>query len=76
MLNKPVIIGALLLVLGGGMFVFKEVSITRDEELVDLGPIEAKREVSETVPLPPVVSGIVCLGGVIFIATGLRNKMS
>lgn len=75
MRNKSVIIGLLLLVLGGGMFVFKEISITRDEELVDLGPIEAKREVRETVPLPPVVSGVICVGGVVLIATGLRKKV-
>ena len=67
------IVGILLIVLGIVALIWGGISYTREETLVDIGPIEAKAETRETIPLPPVLGGLALIGGVALLIAGSRK---
>ena len=69
-MNK--MIGIVLIVLGlvglaWGGFTYK----TR-EKIVDLGPIQATREKTHNVPLPPIAGAAALIGGIVLVAAGKK----
>lgn len=67
------IVALVLIVLGVIALAWGGISYTREEKVLDVGPIEATAEKRETIPLPPIL-GIVAIGaGVVLLATG-RGK--
>lgn len=66
------VIGVILIVLGVIGLVWGGISFTTKEEVVDIGPIEASRDVERTVPVPPILGGISLAAGVILLLTAKR----
>ncbi|MGJ5816110.1 DUF3185 domain-containing protein [Paludibaculum fermentans] len=62
-------LGVVLIVLGLIGLAWGGFTYTTKEKVVDLGPIEATREKSHNVPLPPVAGAAALLGGVALVAT-------
>lgn len=67
------VIGALLIVIGLIGLIWGGISYTREEKVLDLGPLEATAERRETIPVGPVVGGIALVGGIVLLATGRRR---
>lgn len=67
------VIGAVLIVIGLIGLIWGGISYTREEKVLDLGPIEATAERRETIPVGPVVGGIALVGGIVLLATGRRR---
>ena len=67
-MNVRQAIGILLIVIGLVSLLLGGVSWTREKTVIDLGPIEAKTRERETIPLPPIVGGLLLAGGVILLA--------
>lgn len=67
------IVGILLIVLGIVALIWGGISYTHEETLVDIGPIEAKTETRETIPLPPLLGGLSLVGGVALLIAGSRK---
>lgn len=67
------LIGALLIVIGLIGLVWGGISYTREETIIDAGPIEATAEKRETIPVGPVVGGIALVGGIVILATGRKR---
>lgn len=67
------IAGILLIVLGIVALIWGGISYTREETLVDIGPIEAKAQTRETIPLPPVLGGLALVGGIALLIAGSRK---
>lgn len=57
----------LVSLIGGG------VSWTREETVLDLGPIEATTRERETIPVPPILGGLLLAGGVGLLLIGGRR---
>lgn len=57
-------IGVVLIVLGLIGLAWGGFSYTTREKVVDLGPIQATREKTHSVPLPPVAGAVALIGGV------------
>lgn len=70
------IIGVLLIVLGLVGFVIGGVSFTTTEDVVEVGPVEVERQAEQTVPIGPVVSGVVVLAGISLLVIGVREDRS
>lgn len=53
-----------LIVLGIAGLTYGGFSFTRKENVVDLGPVEVTRNERETLPIPPIVGGVLLISGV------------
>jgi hypothetical protein len=72
---KPIAwIGILLLVLGVLALAYQGINYTRQEKVLDIGPIHATAEKNERIPLPPVVGGLALVGGIVLLVIGARQK--
>ena len=67
------VIGILLVVFGLISLLWGGISWTREETVLDLGPIEATARERETLPLPPVIGGLMLAGGVALLLTRSRR---
>lgn len=68
------IAGIILIVLGVIALAYGGISYTREEEILDVGPIEATAERRETIPLPPILGGLALAGGVVLLIAGSRKR--
>jgi hypothetical protein len=66
-MKAATIVGILLIVLGVIALAYGGISYTREETVLDLGPLEARAETRETIPLPPLLGGLALAGGVILL---------
>ena len=72
---KPITwIGILLVIVGALALAYQGISYTRHEKVLDIGPIQATAEKHERIPLPPIVGGLVLVGGVTLLVIGARRK--
>jgi len=72
---RPItLIGIVLVVLGALALAYQGISYTRQEKVLDIGPIHATAEKRERIPLPPVVGGLALAGGIVLLAMGARKK--
>lgn len=62
--------GIALIIAGAALF-FRG-GFTRKEEVVDIGPLEVST--SERQEIPPWISGLVVVAGVLLVATGARSR--
>jgi len=67
-------LGILLAVMGVLALVYQGFSYTRQEKVVDIGPIHATADRQEHVPLPPIVGGLALVSGVILLMMGAKQK--
>ena len=69
-MRASVWVGILLIV--AGVAVYLRGGITRKEEVLDVGPLEVST--SERQEIPAWIAGLVVAGGVLLVASGLRQK--
>jgi uncharacterized membrane protein len=71
---KPIIwVGILLIVLGGLALAYQGFNYTRQEKVLDLGPIHATAEKQERVSIPPILGGLALVGGIALLLVGVRK---
>jgi hypothetical protein len=66
-MKAPTIVGIVLVVIGVIALAYGGISYTREETVIDLGPIEATAETRETIPLPPVLGAAALVGGIVLL---------
>ena len=65
---KPILLfGILLIVLGGLALAYQGFNYTRQEKVLDVGPIHATAEEQKHVSIPPVLGGLVLAGGIALV---------
>lgn len=67
------IIGAVLIVIGLIGLIWGGISYTREEKVLDLGPIEATAERRETIPVGPIVGGLALVGGIVLLVSSRKR---
>jgi hypothetical protein len=68
---KPIAIaGVLLIVLGLTALVYRGVTYTSRETVIDIGPITATAERQKTLPIPPLLGILAVAGGVALMVAG------
>jgi uncharacterized membrane protein YidH (DUF202 family) len=60
-----IVLGVLALAYGGFTY-------TREKKVIDLGPIQASRKETSTVPLPPILGVAAILGGGVILFAGKK----
>jgi drug/metabolite transporter (DMT)-like permease len=66
--------GILLAFLGVLALVYQGFSYTRQEDVVNIGPIHATVDTQHHVPLSPIVGGLALAAGAVLLAMGARQK--
>jgi len=61
-------VGVILIVLGLVGLAYGGFSYTRREKVLDIGPIEATKETTRTVPMPPIAGALALICGVALVA--------
>jgi len=66
-------LGIVLIVLGVIGLAYGGISWTRQEKVVDIGPLEVTADKRESVPLPPLAGGVCLLAGLGLLVAGNRR---
>jgi uncharacterized membrane protein len=73
-MKSAVLFGIVLVVLGGVVLAYQGFNYTRQEKVLDVGPIHATAEKHEHVSIPPLLGGLALVGGVVLLLIGLRKN--
>jgi hypothetical protein len=68
------VVGFVLIVVGLIALLWGGISWTRNETVVDAGPLEIQREERESIPMPPVLGAIALVAGVLLVALPSRTR--
>jgi hypothetical protein len=72
---KPaMMLGILLIVLGGLALAYQGFNYTKQEKVVDIGPIHATAEEQKHVSIPPILGGLALVGGIVLVIAGSRKN--
>lgn len=72
---KPIsLAGIVLIVLGALALAYQGITYTKQEKVVDIGPIHATADKQETIPLPPIIGGLALVGGIALLLAGAKQK--
>ena len=69
-MKMATIAGIVLVVLGIVSLAYQGISYTTQKKVVDIGSLHATTDEKHTVPLPPVLGGLLLAGGVILLVSG------
>ena len=71
---KPISwLGVLLVVLGALALAYQGFGYTRQEKVLDVGPLHATAERHERVSIPPLLGGLALVGGVVLLVVGAKR---
>ena len=73
-MKSTAMIGVFLVLLGVAALVYQGITYTTRETVLDLGPIQATKETTKTMPLPPLLGGMALLGGAFLIVLGAKRS--
>ena len=68
------VLGIILIVAGILMLIFGNVSFTKEEKVVDIGPLEINKKEKKTIAWPNYAGGIAILAGAIVLIAGGSKK--
>jgi uncharacterized membrane protein len=69
-----IVIGVVLVVLGAAALIWPKLSYTQRESVLELGPVNITADTKKSVPLSPILGGVVLAGGVVLIVLGARQS--
>ena len=73
-MRAATIAGVILTTIGVLALLFGGFSYTSREKILDVGPLEATRETRETLPISPVIGGLIVVCGVALLIVGARGR--
>jgi len=66
--------GIALIVLGIVAFAYQGISYTSREKIIDVGPLQASVDTKKTIPLSPLLGGLVLVGGIVLVVVGTKKS--
>jgi uncharacterized membrane protein len=68
------LVGIALILLGIVAFAYQGISYTSREKIIDVGPLQASVDTKKTIPLSPLLGGLVLLGGIVLVVVGTKKS--
>jgi uncharacterized membrane protein len=68
------VVGIALIVLGMVAFAYQGITYTSRETVLDIGPIHATADTQKTIPLSPLLGGLVLVGGIVLVVVGVKKS--
>ena len=68
------LVGIALILLGIVAFAYQGISYTSREKIVDVGPLQASVDTKKTIPLSPLLGGLVLVGGIVLVVVGSKKS--
>ena len=72
-MKAQTIVGIVLIVVGVLALALGSISYTKEETVLDIGPLEATARTRESIPLPPLLGGLALAGGVALVFMGRKK---
>lgn len=69
-----IIAGIVLVIVGVICLAYQGITYTSHKKVLQVGPIQATTTEHRTIPLPPIVGGVLVVGGIVLISVGGRAK--
>ncbi len=66
-------LGIILIALGLVGLLWGGFTYTTKEKIIDIGPIEASRDKTHSIPLPPLAGAAALIGGVVLLVSGKKS---
>jgi len=73
-IKQITLVGIALIVLGIVAFAYQGITYTSREKIIDIGPIQATADTQKTIPLPPLLGGLVLAGGIVLVIVGAKKS--
>jgi len=73
-INPITLVGIALIVLGIVAFAYQGITYTSREKIIDIGPIQATADTQKTIPLSPLLGGLVLAGGIVLVVVGAKKS--
>jgi uncharacterized membrane protein len=73
-INPIMLVGIALIVLGIVAFAYQGITYTSREKIIDIGPIQATADTQKTIPLSPLLGGLVLVGGIVLVVVGAKKS--
>ena len=71
---KPIMLAGIgLILLGIVGLSYNQITYTSKEKILDIGPIQATAEKEKSIPLPPLLGGLVLVVGIGLVAVGYKK---
>ena len=71
---KPIMLAGIgLILLGIVGLSYNQITYTSKEKILDIGPIQATAEKEKSIPLPPLLGGLVLVLGIGLVAVGYKK---
>jgi hypothetical protein len=68
------LVGIALIVIGIVAFAYQGISYTSREKVIDIGPLQASVDTKKTIPLPPILGGLLLAGGIVLVVVGAKKS--
>jgi uncharacterized membrane protein len=68
------LVGIALIVLGIVAFAYQGITYTSREKIIDVGPLQASVDTKKTIPLSPLLGGLVFVGGIVLVVVGTKKS--
>jgi uncharacterized membrane protein len=68
------LVGIALIVLGIVAFAYQGITYTSREKVIDIGPLQASVDTKKTFPLPPILGGLLLIGGIALGVVGAKKS--
>jgi uncharacterized membrane protein len=73
-ISSLMLVGIALIVLGIVAFAYQGITYTSREKIIDVGPIQATADTQKTIPLSPLLGGLVLVGGIALVVVGAKTS--
>ena len=72
--NPITLVGIALIILGIVAFSYQGITYTSREKIIDIGPIQATADTQKSIPLSPLLGGLVLVGGIALVVVGAKTS--